>query len=66
MRTRLGLRCRDFRRSELDSVCATENEAGKPQYEAWLKADRESQIEQVGARLRERMAWLNTPKAEAA
>ena len=43
-----------------------ENEAGKPQYEAWLKADRESQIEQVGARLRERMAWLNTPKAEAA
>lgn len=43
-----------------------ENEAGKPQYEAWLKADRESQIEQVGARLRERMAWLNTPKSEAA
>ena len=43
-----------------------ENEAGKPQYEAWLKADRESQIEQVGARLRERMAWLNTPTAEAA
>ena len=43
-----------------------ENDAGKPQYEAWLKADRESQIEQVGARLRERMAWLNTPKSEAA
>ena len=43
-----------------------ENDAGKPQYEAWLKADRESQIEQVGARLRERMAWLNAPKSEAA
>lgn len=43
-----------------------ENEAGKPQYEAWLKQDRESEIEQVGARLRERMAWLNTPKSEAA
>ena len=43
-----------------------ENDAGKPQYEAWLKQDRESQIEQVGARLRERMAWLNQPKSEAA
>ncbi|MNR42703.1 Ketol-acid reductoisomerase [compost metagenome] len=43
-----------------------ENEAGKPQYAAWLKADSESQIEQTGARLRERMAWLQTAKPEAA
>ena len=43
-----------------------ENEAGKPQYAAWLKADSESQIEQTGARLRERMAWLQTAKSEAA
>jgi ketol-acid reductoisomerase len=43
-----------------------ENEAGKPQYDAWVQADGEQPIEQVGARLRERMAWLNTPKAEAA
>ena len=43
-----------------------ENEAGKGQYEAWLKADYEHPIEQTGARLRERMAWLNTAKPEAA
>ena len=43
-----------------------ENEAGKPKYEALLDADRNSKIEQVGARLRDRMAWLNTPKSEAA
>ena len=43
-----------------------ENEAGKPQYDAWLDADRQSHIEQTGARLRERMAWLQTPKSEAA
>jgi ketol-acid reductoisomerase len=43
-----------------------ENETGKPQYQAWLDADRQSHIEQTGARLRERMAWLQTPKSEAA
>ena len=43
-----------------------ENEAGKPQYQAWLDADRQSHIEQTGARLRERMAWLQTAKSEAA
>ena len=43
-----------------------ENEAGKPQYQAWLDADRQSHIEQTGARLRERMAWLQAAKSEAA
>ncbi|MNI87251.1 Ketol-acid reductoisomerase [compost metagenome] len=43
-----------------------ENEAGKPKYEALLNADRETQIEQVGERLRERMAWLQTAKPAAA
>ena len=35
-----------------------ENQAGKPQYEALLRADCEQEIEKTGARLRERMAWL--------
>jgi len=43
-----------------------ENEAGKPRYEAWVRADGEHPIEQTGARLRERMAWLHAPKSEAA
>ncbi|MEQ8435652.1 MAG: ketol-acid reductoisomerase [Oceanicaulis sp.] len=36
-----------------------ENQAGKPQYEALLRADMEQEIEKTGARLRSRMAWLN-------
>jgi ketol-acid reductoisomerase len=36
-----------------------ENQAGKPQYEALLRADMEQDIEKTGARLRARMAWLN-------
>ncbi|WP_278070212.1 ketol-acid reductoisomerase [Brevundimonas sanguinis] len=43
-----------------------ENEAGKSKYEALLTEDRASQIEQVGARLRDRMAWLQTAKQAAA
>jgi ketol-acid reductoisomerase len=44
-----------------------ENEAGKPAYDALVKADSEHPIEIVGASLRERMAWLHAPKtAEAA
>jgi ketol-acid reductoisomerase len=35
-----------------------ENQAGKPQYDALLRADCEQEIEKTGARLRERMAWL--------
>ncbi|RZJ88137.1 MAG: ketol-acid reductoisomerase [Brevundimonas sp.] len=43
-----------------------ENDAGKPQYDAWVKDDSEQPIEKTGAKLRERMAWLQTPKSEAA
>ena len=43
-----------------------ENEAGKPRYDAWVRSDSEQPIEQTGARLRERMAWLHAPKSEAA
>ena len=43
-----------------------ENDAGKPQYDAWVKEDNEQAIEKTGAKLRERMAWLQTPKSEAA
>jgi ketol-acid reductoisomerase len=43
-----------------------ENEAGKPVYDALVKADGEQQIETVGASLRERMAWLHAPKSAAA
>jgi ketol-acid reductoisomerase len=43
-----------------------ENEAGKGAYDALVKADSEHPIEVVGAGLRERMAWLHTPKSEAA
>jgi len=35
-----------------------ENEAGKPQYEKLMKADLEHPIEEVGARLRGQMDWL--------
>ncbi len=38
-----------------------ENQAGKPRYNAMLKADRAHPIEQTGAALRERMAWLKSP-----
>ena len=35
-----------------------ENEAGKPEYEARMKADLEHPIEEVGAKLRAQMDWL--------
>lgn len=35
-----------------------ENQAGKPKYDAMLRADLEQPIEKTGARLRARMAWL--------
>ncbi|MFC5344589.1 ketol-acid reductoisomerase [Brevundimonas staleyi] len=43
-----------------------ENEAGKGAYDDLVKADSEQLIESVGASLRERMAWLNAPKAAEA
>ncbi len=41
-----------------------ENQAGKPKYDAMLRADCEQPIEKTGARLRARMAWLQ-PGANA-
>ncbi|WP_192900973.1 ketol-acid reductoisomerase [Marinicauda algicola] len=41
-----------------------ENQAGKPKYDALLRRDLEQPIEKTGARLRERMAWLQ-PGANA-
>jgi ketol-acid reductoisomerase len=38
-----------------------ENQAGKPRYASLLNADRTHPIEQTGAALRERMAWLKSP-----
>ena len=38
-----------------------ENQAGKPRYNALLKADSEHPIERTGAALRARMAWLKQP-----
>lgn len=44
-----------------------ENEAGKPQYAAWVAEDNAQPIEKTGARLRERMAWLQAARpAQAA
>ncbi len=39
--------------------------AGLPKYKAWKQADLDHQIEQVGARLRARMPWLNPPAGNA-
>ena len=35
-----------------------ENQAGKPKYDAMMRADLEQDIEKTGAQLRARMAWL--------
>jgi ketol-acid reductoisomerase len=45
-----------------------ESAAGKPNYAAMWKADLEQPVEQVGARLRKHMAWLQneTPSAQPA
>jgi ketol-acid reductoisomerase len=43
-----------------------EHAAGRPRYNALLKSDLEHPIEQIGAKLRERMAWLQQQKAASA
>ena len=43
-----------------------ENEAGKPAYDALVKADNEQPIEIVGQALRRRMAWLNAAEPASA
>jgi ketol-acid reductoisomerase len=42
-----------------------EHAAGRPRYNALLKSDLEHPIEQIGAKLRERMAWLQQKAASA-
>jgi ketol-acid reductoisomerase len=42
-----------------------ENENGRPEFERLRQADREHHIEQVGARLRSQMAWLNPVEVKA-
>ena len=56
----------DIQSGEFARRWIEENEAGKPDYEALMQADRDTQIEEVGARLRERMAWLQASKPQAA
>jgi ketol-acid reductoisomerase len=44
-----------------------ENEAGKPNYDKYLQADLDRQIEKVGAQLRTHLAWLQSkPETKAA
>ncbi len=43
----------------------SENQAGKPKYQSLMQQDMAHPIEQVGARLRADMAWLNTSKPSA-
>ncbi len=42
-----------------------ENEAGRPEFERLREQDRNHQIEQVGARLRSQMTWLNPVEVHA-
>ena len=42
-----------------------EHAAGRPWFDATRKAERSHQIEQVGAKLRKHMAWLQQPATEA-
>jgi ketol-acid reductoisomerase len=42
-----------------------ENAAGRPEFERLREQDRNHQIEQVGARLRSQMAWLNPVEVRA-
>jgi ketol-acid reductoisomerase len=38
-----------------------EDEAGRPQYKAWQEQGAQHPIEQVGAKLRGMMSWVDTP-----
>ncbi|OGN83406.1 MAG: ketol-acid reductoisomerase [Chloroflexi bacterium GWC2_73_18] len=42
-----------------------ENEAGRPEFARLRQADRDHQIEQVGAALRRQMSWLNAVEVQA-
>jgi len=56
----------DIQTGEFARRWIAENEAGKPEYERLMQVDRDTQIEEVGARLRDRMAWLQASKPKAA
>jgi ketol-acid reductoisomerase len=64
-RTRMREVLADIQSGAFARQWIAENEAGKPNYQAMWKADIEQPIEQVGARMREHMAWLHDKKAEA-
>ena len=53
----------DIQSGEFARQWIAENEAGKPNYNAMWKADVEQPIEQVGARMRKQMAWLENETA---
>lgn len=66
-RARMREVLRDIRTGKFAHEWIEENKAGKPRYNALLAADIAQPIEQVGARMRRHMAWLQTaPKTEAA
>lgn len=56
----------DIQSGEFARRWIEENEQGKPEYERLMQVDRDTHIEEVGARLRERMAWLQAAKPQAA
>lgn len=60
-RARMREVLRDIQSGNFARDWILENQAGKPRYNAMLKADRSHPIEQTGAALRERMAWLKSP-----
>ena len=66
-RQRMAEVLRDIQNGRFAQDWIAENAAGKPRYQAMLDADRAQPIEQVGARLRQHMAWLAAaPSSKAA
>ena len=66
-RARMREVLRDIRTGKFAHDWIEENKAGKPRYQELLDADMAQPIEQVGARMRRHMAWLQAaPKTEAA
>ena len=57
-RERMGEVLKDIQTGAFADQWIKENEAGKPNYKAMWQADLDQPIEQVGARLRKQMAWL--------
>ena len=55
----------EIRSGEFAKEWIGEHAAGRPRYNALLKSDLEHPIEQIGAKLRERMAWLRQKAVSA-